>query len=237
MIIYPFLVAILNAIFATVVWRQFVNRRRPHQFVWTVALLLGCLAALFYLLFLAFAHNDVLFKLYYICGALLMAAYLGLGSVYLHAPRAAANWTAGILIAGSVMGIVLLMAANVDQIRLDAAAATVGPGTNAIASGPWKTLVAILNSFGALAVMGGAAYSAWVTAKRRAPANFLYANVLIALGTFVAALAGGFADQGTFAGAFWVVLALGFVVLFAGFLLTMPDIYRSKRLLSLGGEN
>ena len=237
MIIYPFSVAVLNAIFATVVWRQFVSRKRPHQLVWTVALLLGCLAAVFYLLFLAFGHNDVLFKLYYIGGALLMAAYLGLGSVYLHAPRTIANWMTGALVVASLIGIVSLMAAGIDPIRLDAAAATVGPGTNAIASGPWKAMVALLNSFGALAVIGGAVYSAWVTAKRRAPANFLYANVLIAIGTFVAALAGGFADQGTFAGAFWVVLALGFAILFGGFLLTMPDIFRSKRLLSLGGEN
>jgi hypothetical protein len=220
MIVYPLIVVVVNAVFGSIVLRQYLQRRRPHQLVWTVALALGCLAGAFYVLFLGFGHDAALFKLYYICGGLLMAAYLGLGSIYLHAPRRFADTVAACLVAASIVGIALLISTGTDPGRLDEAARTVGPGTNALLSGPWKVFVAVLNTFGALAVIGGAAYSGWQTVRRGAPINFLWANILIAAGTFLAALAGAAADQGTFAGSFWLVLTSGFVVLFIGFLLT-----------------
>lgn len=221
MVIYPLIVVVVCAAFASIVFRQFLSRRRPHQLVWTVALTLGLMAALFYLLFLVLGHNALLFKLYYISGGLLMAAYLGLGSIYLLAPRKYANGTAVLLLALSIVGIVALLGASTDAPRLTHASHMVGPGTNAIRPGPWKPMVAILNIFGSLAVIGGAIYSGWQTLNRRAPSSFLWANVVIATGTFLAALAGSVADQGAFAGSFWLILAAGFVVLFSGFLLTM----------------
>ena len=220
MILYPLIVVVVNAIFGTIVWRQFLSRRRPYQLVWTVALALGMLAGLFYVLFLALNDSTACFKLYYICGALLMAAYLGLGSVYLHAGRRFADLTAAVILVLSVVGIVTILSAGVNHGELVAAANQVGPGTKALEPGPWKAMVAILNIFGSIAVIGGAIYSGWRTYRRQAPLNFLYANILIAVGTFLAALAGSAADQGAFAGSFWLLLAVGFVVLFCGFLLT-----------------
>jgi drug/metabolite transporter (DMT)-like permease len=216
---YPLIVVVVNAAFAGIVGRQYFDRRRPYQLVWTVALVLGMLAALFYVLFLVFNDNTLFFKLYYICGALLMAAYLGLGSIYLHMPTRFADITAAGLVILSVVGIVMLLTAGINHAQLVVAASQVGPGTKALEPGPWKAMVAILNIFGSIAVIGGAIYSAWRTHRRQAPLNFLYANVLIAVGTFLAAAAGSAADQGAFPGSFWVLLALGFVVLFCGFLL------------------
>lgn len=220
MIIYPLTVAVVNAVFGTIVWRQYRDRGRAYQLVWSIALALGMFAALFYVLFLALNDNTWCFKLYYICGALLMAAYLGLGSVYLHAPRQVADVTAAAVLVLSVIGVVMLLAAGIDHRLLVQAANQVAPGTKAIQPGPWKAMVAVLNIFGSTAVIGGAIYSAWRTYRRQAPLNFFFANVLIAAGTFLAAAAGAAADQGAFAGSFWVLLALGFVVLFCGFLLT-----------------
>jgi len=219
--VYPLIVAVVCGLFAAVVLGQYRRRRHTHQLVWTVALTLGLLAAVCYVVFLDSSDNDVAFKLYYVCGGLLMAAYLGLGSVYLLAPRPWAHLTAGLVILLSVVGVILLLPAGVDHGKLAVAASTVGPGTSALRPGAWKALVAILNSFGALAVVGGAVYSAWNTVRRGAAIRYLWANVLIATGTFLAALAGAAADQGGFAGSFWLVLTLGFVVLFAGFLVTM----------------
>lgn len=220
MIVYPLIVVIVNAIFGAIVLRQYIDRRRPYQLVWTISLAIGMFAALFYILFLAFDHNSLCFKLYYICGALLMAAYLGLGSVYLHMPRRSADITAAVLVILSVIGIVMLLVASINHAQLAIAAHDVAPGTKALKPGPWKAMVAVLNIFGSIAVIGAAIYSAWRTYKRQAPLNFLYANILVATGTFLAAAAGSAADQGAFAGSFWLLLALGFVVLFCGFLLT-----------------
>jgi hypothetical protein len=218
-VIFPILVVVLNGFFSIQVLRQFLRRGRSYQLVWTCALVLGFLAAFFYLLFLADSTSPVYFRLYYIFGGLLMAAYLGLGSVYLHLPRRAADTIAVIVVIASVVGATLIFQAHVDVSRLHSSARSIGPGTNALGPGAWKALVAILNSFGALAVITGAVYSAGRTFTRHAPVRFLWANILIAGGTLIAGAAGIVADQGVFAGSFWAVLLVGFIVLFAGFLL------------------
>ncbi len=220
MIAYPLIVVVVNALFGTIVFRQFLRRHRPHQLVWTVALGLGFFAALFYVFFLAAGDAPALFRVYYICGALLMAAYLGLGSIFLLAPRRFGIAMTIVVVMLSLIGILLLVVAPIDHGKLIHAAHLVSPGTSAIKPGAWKALVAILNIFGSVAVVGGAIYSGWQTVHKRQPSTFLFANILIAAGTFLAALAGTAADQGAFAGSFWIILAMGFVVLFAGFLLT-----------------
>ena len=219
MVLFPALVVTLNGIFTVTMVRQFLRRRKSYQLAWTASLILGCAAAAFYLLFLGFGRLTVYFQIYYLCGGLLMAAYLGLGSIYLHAGKRVGNYAAGVLILASVVAAFCLFSAPVDASRLHAAASSLGPGTSAIGPGPWKALAAVLNSLGAVAVIAGAIYSAWRSIIRHAPARIFQANLLIAGGTLIAAIAGVVADQGTFAGSFWIVLAVGFIVLFAGFLL------------------
>lgn len=215
---YPIVVGAVAFCFASIVLRQYLRRRRPYQLIWTASLTIGGLAALSFVLFLAADRNVTFFRLYYVFGALLMAAYLGLGSVYLLAPRRVADITAAVLAIASVVGIVTILTAPVDTAALHGS--NVEAGTTAI-GGPAIALVAALNSFGAIAVVGGAGYSAWQVWKRRGPGNLLAANLLIATGAIIASLAGTLARVTGNGGSFWALLALGFVVLFGGFLLTM----------------
>lgn len=219
MLTFPLLVLVLTAAFSARLTRQCVARPRPHLLAWLASMLMGLLAAAFYLLFLASGHNSLNFKLYYLFGGILMAAVLGLGSVYLHLPRRVGDVVAVLLALAGVGAFVCLLSVSTIPSRLDAAAANVGPGTNALAPGAWKAFAAVLNSFGAVAVVAGAGYSAYRAATGRAPSQFLAANLLIASGTIVAALAGVAAAQGAFAGSFWALLAAGFAILFSGFLL------------------
>jgi len=64
-------------------------------------------------------------------------------------------------------------------------------------------------------------YSAYRLMRRQGPVQLLAANVLIATGTILASLAGALARTTGNGSAFWAMLAAGFVVLFAGFLLTL----------------
>jgi hypothetical protein len=216
-VIYPLIVLAVAVVFAVILFRQYLSRRRPYQLVWAVSLALGALAALFFILFLATDRNEVFFKLYYICGGLLMAAYLGLGEIYLLAPRRWAHGTMIAVVLLSLLGVVLILAAAVSASALHAS--NVEAGTNII-SGPSVAVIAVLNSFGAVAVIGGALYSAWNVWRRNGPVRFLISNVLIAGGTILASLAGTLARLTGNGGAFWALLAVGFVVLFGGFILT-----------------
>lgn len=215
--IYPLIVLAVALVFAVILFRQYLSRRRHYQLVWTFSLALGALAALFFILFLATDRNETYFKLYYICGGLLMAAYLGLGEIYLLAPRRWANGTAIAVVLLSLLGLALILGASASSAALHAS--NVEAGTHII-SGPSVAVIAVLNSFGALAVIGGALWSAWNVWRRSGPVRFLASNALIASGTILASLAGTLARLTGNGGAFWALLAVGFVVLFAGFILT-----------------
>jgi hypothetical protein len=217
-VILPLVVTIVAFLFAAILLRQFARRGRPYQLVWTIALSMGGLAALFFVLFLDNGRNEAFFRLYYIFGGLLMAAYLGLGSIYLLAPRRLANLAATIVMLLSVAGIVLLLTAHVDHAVLRGS--NVEAGSNAV-SGASVAFIVVLNTFGAVAVIGGALYSAYRLLRRQGPVQLLAANVLIAAGTILASLAGALARTTGNGSAFWAMLAAGFVVLFAGFLLTL----------------
>jgi hypothetical protein len=77
-----------------------------------------------------------------------------------------------------------------------------------------------LNIFGGVAVIAVALYSGWQLWRRNISGRLVAANVLIALGTYVISQAGGQARTGLGAGFFWLTMAVGWVILFGGFLLT-----------------
>ena len=215
--VLPLIVTVVAFVFGAMLLKQYGERRKPYQLVWAAALFMGCLAGLTFVLFLADNRSVFFFRAYYIFGALLMAAYLGLGEIYLLASRRVADMTALIVLMLSVIGLSFITIAPVDATVLQGS--NVEGGANAI-SGPAIVFIAVLNTFGAVAVIGGAGYSAYRVWKRRSPAQFLAANALIAAGTLLASLAGTLARVMSSGGSFWALLAAGFVVLFAGFLLT-----------------
>lgn len=215
--LYPAVVTVVALSFAAIVLEQYRRRRRPYQLVWAVSLTLGGLAGLCFLLFLGEARNPIFFRLYYACGGLLMAAYLGLGSIYLLAPRRVAHTTAAGVVGLSAVGLAFLFATPIDRAALHGS--NLEAGSNLV-SGPAVAFIVLLNVFGALAVIGGACVSGWRLYCRRGPARLLGANALIAAGTVLASLAGSLARLTSSGRWFWILLAAGFVVLFAGFLLT-----------------
>lgn len=227
---YPIVVAVVAALFAAILLAQYRSRRRPYQLVWAFALTTGAVAALAFVLFLAEGRSPLFFRLYYIAGALLMAAYMGLGSVYLLAPRRAANVTGAVLVGLSLIGIVAIALTPVDGAVLRGP--NVEAGTRAI-GGIAVVFVVLLNTFGAVAVIGGAGLSAWRLWRRSGPGHLLAANLLIATGTILASLAGALARLTGNGSAFWLLLAAGFVVLFSGFLLTTR---RPSHLRTAAGE-
>ena len=64
-----------------------------------------------------------------------------------------------------------------------------------------------------------ALYPAFKALQRQAPVRFAAANITIVVGTAIISGAGSAAWLGS-PNAFWVLMALGWIVIFAGFLLT-----------------
>ncbi|HSK94685.1 MAG TPA: hypothetical protein VLA76_11600 [Candidatus Angelobacter sp.] len=82
-IILPFLSSALSFVFAVLVGDQWLRRRQPYQLVWTVGLLWYGISAGTEFLGSAFGWNEPLYRTWYLVGAFGVAAYLGLGTVYL----------------------------------------------------------------------------------------------------------------------------------------------------------
>ncbi len=79
----PLLSTLLSFAFAVLVADQWTRRRQPYQLVWTLGLLWYGIGAGTELLGGAFGWNEVLYRGWYLFGAFGVAAYLGLGTVFL----------------------------------------------------------------------------------------------------------------------------------------------------------
>ncbi len=62
---------------------QWIRRRQPYQLVWTVGLLWYGISAGTEFLGSAFGWSEPLYRTWYLVGAFGVAAYLGLGTIYL----------------------------------------------------------------------------------------------------------------------------------------------------------
>src|SRR5712691_3536336 len=87
LLLYPIVNVIVTGLFAGVVLRQYLQRHRLYQLYWAIALIMAFVATLAYVaMMVAQPTSDIgvlCFRLYYILGGALMAAWLGLGSIAL----------------------------------------------------------------------------------------------------------------------------------------------------------
>jgi len=84
---WPLATAILGLVFAVLVFRQWLQRRKPHQLAWTVGLLFYGVAAVMesYSEFVG-EWDPFVYRIYIVLAASLVG-FLGLGTLYLVAKR------------------------------------------------------------------------------------------------------------------------------------------------------
>ena len=78
--------ALLALAFALSTLERWIDRRKPHEGAWTVALFLFSAASLALWGGAAFGWNGVWFRLFYLFGAIVNVPYLALGTIYLLSP-------------------------------------------------------------------------------------------------------------------------------------------------------
>lgn len=82
-VVLPLLSSVLSFAFAVMVGDQWLRRRQPFQLVWAVGLLWYGISAGTEFIGSAWGWNEPLYRVWYLIGAFGVAAYLGLGTVYL----------------------------------------------------------------------------------------------------------------------------------------------------------
>jgi len=179
----PVLSSIISLIFAGAVFRRYLWRRGLHLLLWGIGLTMYAIAALAEAQHTTLGWNSLAFRLWYLLGAMLVAAWLGQGTVYLLVERRVARIFMSLLVIGSLYGAIRVFSARLDPTLLPegelSGRAIVTPGV--------RLLTPFFNTYGLITLVGGAIYSAW---HRRAMPNRAVGNVLIALGALAPGLGG-----------------------------------------------
>lgn len=208
--IIPLLSAIVSFVFALSVLDQFFARRRPHQLIWAIGLFMYFIATGAEFWIEIGGINETAYRLWYLFGAILVAAYLGMGTLYLLASRRTAH------IVMSILGVISVYAFfRVFTASLDISVLTYLSG-KAMPTGV-RLLTPFLNSFGTLILIGGALFSAFVFWRRRFMPHRVTSNILIALGAILPALGGTRMRLGS-PELFYLLELFGVIIIFIGFL-------------------
>src|SRR3990170_268521 len=118
MFVVPLIATAVSLIFAYMVFRQYVERRKPYQLAWSVALLMFALASAAMTVGALSGWTPFLAKTFYLFGASLVVGYLALGTIYLLAPRWVGHATLVVLLGLTAYFLALIIPAPVDEARL-----------------------------------------------------------------------------------------------------------------------
>ncbi|HLZ47566.1 MAG TPA: hypothetical protein VKR80_02825 [Candidatus Limnocylindria bacterium] len=208
----PAVTAIIAAVFALVVLRQYGSHRKTYQLMWATGFAMFAIAAFAGYLAQSGGATESEYRIFYLFGAILNVAWLALGTLYLLAPR---RWADIALAAVALLSLVAAYAVVSAPVDLDAARL----GHPAYPNGSLARILAAVGSgLGSLVLVGGALWSAWVFVRKRHNGRRAIANVVIAVGVFVVA-AGGTAAFTGLGGVLEYTNLVGLAVMFAGFLL------------------
>src|SRR5512143_4138761 len=110
----PFLASVVSFIFAFFVFKRYLARRGAHLLLWGIGMVLYGIGGFCEAYYGALGWNDLIFRLWYLFGAILVAAWLGQGTVYLLMRRRWANVLMVILVLGSLYGAFRVFTAQLD---------------------------------------------------------------------------------------------------------------------------
>lgn len=221
--VLPFVSTAVMAAFTLTVLQRYLTRRKLHFLFWGLGLAMFG-AGSFAEAYLALGWNKWVFFVWYFFGAVLNAAWIGHGTVYLLVRKRWVHYLTAVLILGSLGALALMLQA---MARIDPSAYTpalpisetyreIMPPVDQ--GGLVRLTTPFFNIYGLVTLVGGALWSSFLFWRKRVMPNRVVGNVLIAAG----ALSIGFASTLTRLGS-GSLLYLGelvaAVLMFSGFLI------------------
>jgi hypothetical protein len=207
---------------------RWLARRRAHERAWTVSMAMFTVASGALLWGVGVGWSPLAFRCFYLFGAILNVPWLALGTVELLAgPRCGRPLRRGLAL-GSAFALGVMLEA---PLRAPVPASGLPTGKELFGPAP-RLLAGVASGVAALVVIGGALWSAWRLWRGRArstvaladaarpavaPGRLALGNVVIAVGTLILGASGTLNGRLGASTAFAVTLAIGVVVLFAGF--------------------
>ncbi len=214
----PFISSIVSFAFAYfVLARYFKKGRGNHLLLWGIGMIFYGIGGFCEGFYGAFGWNPLVFRLWYLFGAILVAAWLGQGTVFLLAKKNWARTLMILLLIGSLYGAYRVFTAELDPGLLTSSLHTGSElSGHAIVTPGVRGLTPIFNIYGTLTLVGGAIYSAWIFFRKRVLLHRTIGNILIATGALAPAFGGAFSRMGVPA-ALYIGELVGAVLMFIGF--------------------
>ena len=213
----PLLASITSFVFAFFVFKRYLARRGAHLLLWGIGMIFYGIGGFCEAYYGFFGWNPLIFRLWYLFGAILVAAWLGQGTVYLLARRRWANALMLLLGLASLYGLLRVFTAQVDPSLMTSGLHTGSElSGHAILTPGVRTLTPFFNLYGTVALAGGAAYSAWLFWRKRILLHRTIGNIFIAVGATLPAFGGSFSRFGVPGALYWGEL-LGAILMFIGF--------------------
>jgi len=216
--IIPLISSIVSIVFAILIFKRYADRKGTHNLIWGIGMVFFGIGGFCEAYFGALGWNSLIFRMWYLFGAILVAAWLGQGTVYLLAKRNWANTLTALLILGSIYATYRVFTAELDPTLMTSSIHTGSElSGHAIVTSGIRTLTPIFNLYGTVALVGGAIYSAYIFWRKRILLHRTLGNLLIAVGALAPAFGGAFSRFGI-PGALYYGELFGAMMLFAGFI-------------------
>jgi hypothetical protein len=214
----PLASSIISFIFAFLVFKRYLGRKGAYLLLWGIGLVFYGIGGFCEFYYGAFGWNPLVYRLWYLFGAILVAAWLGQGTVYLLAKRKWANALMVLLGLGSLYAVVRVFGAELDPTMLTTSVHTGSElSGHAIVTPGVRTLTPFFNLYGTVTLVGGALYSAWLFWRKRVLLHRTIGNILIAVGAMLPAFGGTFSRMGV-PGALYLGELFGVILIFIGFI-------------------
>ncbi|HET7144600.1 MAG TPA: hypothetical protein VFI68_11315 [Anaerolineales bacterium] len=213
----PYLSTLVTFIFTVAVYNRYRQRGGVHLLLWTFGLLFYGLGTLSEVI-LSLAFNSFVLKIWYLTGAMLTAAWLGMGTVYLLIRKGnVAKVMTWVLAGVSALAFILVMLAPVISSNYDVARPVSEQYKEIFTrSGLMILFTILLNIYGTITLVGGAIYSAFLFWRKKVLANRMFGNILIAAGALSPAMGGSLLKAG-YADMLYLSEFVGVILMFIGF--------------------
>jgi hypothetical protein len=214
----PLTSAIISFVFAGLVFKRYLAKHHTHNLLWAIGMLFYGIGGACEAIYGFFGWNPLVFRLWYLFGAILVAAWLGQGTIFLLAKANIARILMAVLGAASIFAAYRVFTAQLDPAGMISSLHTGSElSGGAILSPGVRSLTPFFNIYGTLALVGGALYSAFLFFRKRVLLHRVVGNVLIAAGAILPAFGGSFSRLGI-PGALYISELLGAIIIFIGFL-------------------
>lgn len=226
----PLTSAVVSFVFAGFVFKRYLERRHTNSLLWGIGMVFYGIGGTSEAAYGFFGWNPLVFRLWYLFGAILVAAWLGQGTVFLLFKAKTARILMAVLLVASIYAAFRVFTAVLDPAGMISSVHTGSElSGGAIQTKGVRLLTPFFNLYGTLALVGGALYSAVLFFRKRVLLHRVIGNVLIATGALLPAFGGTFSRFGI-PGALYISELLGAIIIFLGFLRATTPIAAEKPL-------